>query len=231
MRIAIYQMADRGEAELNIKAAYRAVVETKADFFCLPEFFSIPADYKKRGKSLEDAWFETSVPAIESLKKASMRFKGYIIGGSVLEKCEDRYYNTCFVFRDGEIVAKYRKINLTDWEASIGISPGNETVSVKTKFGRFGVLICADCLNEKIVDRVARENDLIFLPISITNPAHAKVEGHPVSEKIARKYGVVVVKTSRIAYGVGVKSAVVKPDGIALEARNCCEEELILAYI
>ncbi len=231
MRVAIYQMMDRGDAALNINAVHESIINTNADVFCLPEYFSIPADYKKRDKTLEDAWRETSLPAIEMLREVSREFGGYIIGGSVVEKYKGNYYNTCFIFKNGEIVAKYRKINLVEEEIKMGISPGNKTISVKTTFGKFGVLICADCLNDKTVEEVAKRNDFIFLPISLTDPTHPKVEGHPVSERIAREFGVTVIKISRVAFGLGAKSAIVTPKGVVWEAKKCCEEELILAEI
>ena len=49
MKLAVYQMEDRGEARLNIEQAYHSIVNTGADFFALPEFFSIPeGDFKKK---------------------------------------------------------------------------------------------------------------------------------------------------------------------------------------
>ena len=220
-------MRDRKNIRSNIDAVYSKIINTKADFFCLPEYFPIPSNYKDY-KNVEDAWMEISQPTIKMLKDASIEFNGYIIGGSIVEKDENRYYNTCFIFKDGKIVAKYRKINIVDEEIKLGISSGIDTISIKTDFGRFGVLICADCLNNEIVEKTANKNDFIFLPISLTDPNHPKVEGHPVSERIAKQYGVVVVKTSRITFeGMGVRSAVVTPKAI-YEAKTCDEELVVV---
>lgn len=231
MRIALYQMMDRGDIGENIRAACEVITKINADFVCFPEYFTIPADYKKRGKTVEDAWKEVTIPTINALQRASKKFEGYIIGGSVVEKDGDNYYNTCYVFKGGEIVAKYRKMSPIKEELEMGIKPGNNAVSVKTEFGRFGILICADCLNNSIVDMVASKNDIIFLPISLTDPSHPRVEGHPISEKIAREYGVFVIKVSRVARETGVKSVVMSPAGIVKEATSCCEEELVVADI
>ncbi|RLI77218.1 hypothetical protein DRP05_10865 [Archaeoglobales archaeon] len=226
MRVALYQMRDRKDIRLNINAAFSKITITKADFFCLPEYFPIPSDYKN-SKTVEDAWVEVSLPTIEMLKEASTKFKGYIIGGSIVEKDEGKYYNTCFVFKDGEVIAKYRKINLVDDEVKLGLSRGKDTTGIKTEFGRVGILICADCLDNDIVEKVAKKNDIVFLPISLTDPSHPKVEGHPVSERIARQYNVTVVKVSRIIDNIGVKSAVVTPMAV-YEAKSFGEELLVL---
>lgn len=219
-------MRDRRDVKLNIEAAYTKIVSTKADFFCLPEYFPIPSDYKNY-KTVEDAWLEISQPTIKMLKNASTKFGGYIVGGSIVEK-DDKYYNTCFILKDGEIIAKYRKINLVDEEIKLGISAGWNTISIKTDFGRFGVLICADCLDSKIVEKTANKNDLIFLPISLTDPSHSKVEGHPVSERVAKQFDVTIVKTSRITFdGIGVRSAVVTPE-VIYEAKTYDDELLLV---
>ncbi len=229
MRVVLYQMADRRDVAENIKAACDVLNKIKADFVCFPEYFTIPADYKKRGKTVEDAWVEVTLPTVDALRKASEDFEGYIIGGTVVEK-SDCYYNTCYVFKGGKIVAKYRKMCPIDEEVEMGIKPGNSAVSVETEFGRIGVLICADCLNSRVVDMVASKNDIVFLPISLTDPSHPRVEGHPVSERIAREYGVLVAKVSRVVGGVGVRSVVMSPEGIVAEAKSS-EEEFVIAEI
>jgi len=215
MRIALYQMRDRKDVGLNIRVACKAIVSCHADFFCLPEYFAIPADYKEY-KTVEDAWLEITLPLLESLATASVHFPGYVIAGSTVEKEGRRYYNTCYIFKDGEVVAKYRKINLVDEELALGLSPGRDVVKVKSENCTFSVLICADCLHRETVEKAVQGCDVLFLPVSMTG--RAKVEGHPVSMRIAESYGVTVVKVSRLtADGFGVRSAVVTP-GRVLEA-------------
>ncbi|AKG91736.1 putative amidohydrolase [Geoglobus ahangari] len=231
MRIALYQIEDRGSVGGNIEAARVAIRSVNADFICFPEFFTIPADYKRFGKTVEDAWREISLPTLSMIAEESLFFDGYVIGGSVVERGPDGYYNTCYIFRKGSVVGKYRKISPVEEELEMGIRPRREITVLKTEFGNIGVIICADCLSESVVDRVARKCDVLFLPISLTDPSHPKVEGHPVSERIAREYGVFVVKVSRVARNLGVKSVVMSPEGIVREASSCCREELFVVEI
>ena len=231
MRVAIYQMEDRGDPHENIKWAYEAVVKADADFFVLPEFFAIPGGDFKKDWSVEDAYREAGKPAIRMLRRASVHFPGYLIGGSVLEKDISHFYNTCFVFRKGQLVAKYRKRHPTPEERALGIKGGDEIVTFNTEFGTAGILICADVIYEGTRSEVAARSDIVFLPISLTDPTHPKVEGHPLSEKIAREFGVVVVKVSRVGTFKGKKvvskSAVITPQGLMYEAKECEELAVI----
>ncbi|MDF2957585.1 MAG: Omega-amidase YafV/Nit2 [Candidatus Alkanophagales archaeon MCA70_species_1] len=224
-------MEDRGDPHENIKWAYEAVVKADADFFVLPEFFAMPGGDFKKDWSVEDAYREAGKPAIRMLRRASVHFPGYLIGGSVIEKDISHFYNTCFVFRKGQLVAKYRKRHPTPEERALGIKGGDEIVTFNTEFGTAGILICADVIYERTRSEVAARSDIVFLPISLTDPTHPKVEGHPLSEKIAREFGVVVVKVSRVGTFKGKKvvskSAVITPQGLMYEAKECEELAVI----
>jgi len=225
VKVCIYQMEDRGSVEDNIRAACRTISKVKSDFLCLPELFAIPTNCKMPIERV----YEENKHALDEIVKASREFNGYLIAGTVIEK-DDAFYNTCYILRKGEIFAKYRKINITEEERMAGISPGKETVIFDTEFCRAGILVCADCLNDGIVKSVAMRSNVVFLPISLTSPDHPKVDGHPVSERIAKEYSVTVIKASRISLfnGVkfGVKSAVITPDGVVVEAGG--EEEEVI---
>jgi predicted amidohydrolase len=226
-------MEDRGEAAKNIEQAYHTITHSEADFFVLPEFFAIPGGDFRKQYDLESCWLDTGKPAYEMLKKASTKFEGYIIGGSILEKAPDGYYNTCYVFKNGQEVARYRKINLTDEEVRLKVTPGRESVTFDTPFGKVGLLICADCMFEKTVENAALLSSIVFLPVSLTDPNHPSVEGHPISVKIASKYGIVVVKVTRVGtFGgrkIASKSAVVAPTGVVFETDR--DDEDVLAEV
>jgi predicted amidohydrolase len=215
-------MEDRGNIKLNIESAYDSIVQTRADFFVLPEFFAIPeGDFKKK-YTPEECWLQTGKPALEMLKKASRLFDGYIIGGTVIEKGAGHYYNTCPVFKSGEFVTGHRKINLVADDLELGISPGRESTTFETPWGSVGLLICADMILKDLVRKTASNADIVFIPMSLTDPEHPKYEGHPVATKIAKDYDVIVVGVSRVSTFSGVKitskSAVVTPDEIVFDA-------------
>ncbi len=226
MRICLFQMLDRGSVEENLDSACRVIESTNADFICLPEFFAFPRGIRDVSKLCK-----ISVHVLKRISNASKRFEGYVIAGTVVE---EGYYNTCYVFKRGEVVAKYRKMNPTREEVKIGIKPGNEVTVLKTEFGRIGLMICADCLNWKTVEMVASRSDVIFLPVSLSDPNHPPVEGHPVSMRIAKSFDVVVAKVSRIGIWkgkkFGTKSVVLSKEGIIAEAKRI-DEELVFAEL
>lgn len=232
LRVCLLQVEDLGSVEGNVRHAEEMLLKAKdADFACLPEFFAIPRGYDK---SIYDAWRE-NMAAIDMLRRASERIKGYVIGGSVIEKEADRFYNTCFIFKKGELVAKYRKINLTDEEESKGLTPGKEILSLKTEYGYVTVLICADILDMDLAEKAAQGKTIVFLPISLTKPQHPKVRGHPLTEKLAKKCNTYVAKVSRIGVEgdvkFGVKSVIISPKGVVAEATSETEEEILCAEI
>jgi len=55
MKIAVYQIADAGDPDLNIAKAYEKIVNTDADFFALPEFFTMPGGDNRRPYTLQSA--------------------------------------------------------------------------------------------------------------------------------------------------------------------------------
>ncbi len=225
VKIALYQMMDRGSWRENVEAAFKVIESCRADFICLPEFFAIPISVKDPLR----AW-SISLKALDYLSRASRSFPGYVVAGSLIEKSDDEYYNTCYILKRGEVVGKYRKMRPTASELEVGIKPGCEPLKIRTEHGVIGVLICADVLHRDVVDAAASGCDILFLPISITSPGHPKVEGHPLSVRIAREYNVIIVKVSRIGVieGIkaGAKSAVITPNSV-YEVSSDEEEEVL----
>jgi predicted amidohydrolase len=234
MKIALYQMEDRGDAAINIDHAQMMISSTSADFFVLPEFFAIPGGDYKKNYTLEECWQQTGQPAIDMLKRASTKFPGYIIGGSVIEKGEDSlYFNTCFVFKQSVEITKYRKISITDEEKYLNITPGNTPVYFNTNFGKVGIIICADCCSLSISDKAASYADILFLPVSLTDPNHPPFKGHPLSQAISKKHNCIVIKATRVGTFNGEKltsiSAITTPEGTIFEAGR--KEELAIVEI
>jgi deaminated glutathione amidase len=231
MSVALFQMADYGEPEKNIARARAAVAGCDADFFVLPEFFAFPGGDNRQAYSLEEAYALAGKPALDMLTEASAGFPGYLVGGTVLEKSSVGYHNTCFVFRHGELVAGYRKVNLTQAEVGMGLLPGTEVVTFDTEWGRVGLLICLDVCGPTR-DELGPRCDIVFFPIGMSMPDHPELEGDPVSTDLAEQYGVTVVKVSRAGVFDGeplvTPSSVVTPHGIEWLASDRGEDFAIV---
>jgi predicted amidohydrolase len=228
MRLAIYQMADRGEARKNLADAYEAIVNTGADCFVLPELFALPGGDYKRDCPPAQAYMETGRPGEEMLREASLRFPGYLIGGTLIEQAPEGYYNTCYVLKQGEPLAKYRKINITQEEIDMGLIPGSDVVTFDTEWGKAGLLVCFDVVCEGTRDLVGAQSDLVFLPVGMSVPDHPVVDGYPCSGAVATKHNTVVFQVSRVGFYDGrplvTKSAVITPRGVIWEGSGEGEE-------
>ena len=153
MRVAICQMnAGGGDVRENVATATRLLDEAGAggaDLAGLPELWPLYGSYDQmRGIATPIPGPLTDVIA-EVARARSM----WIVGGSVPEAADDRVFNTsCLFDRDGEIVARYRKIHLFDVDLpgeppmreSAVFTAGEELVTHDTDMGRIGLSICYD---------------------------------------------------------------------------------------
>jgi omega-amidase len=120
-----------------------------AQLLVLPEIWNSPYATAAFGAYAETA----DGPSTTLLQSAARKHNVWIIGGSIPEVEQEKYYNTCFVVNpQGNIVAKHRKVHLFDihvpgkitFYESETLSPGN-TVTTFDAFGTtFGIGICYD---------------------------------------------------------------------------------------
>lgn len=88
-------------------------------------------------------------PAIERLGARCRRHGMHLVAGSIMEKEGDKFYNTVALLgTDGQVIGKYRKINVLDWppkrEISRGVAEGEDIPIFETSLGRIGILTGAD---------------------------------------------------------------------------------------
>ena len=177
-------------ARLNIEKA----VESKSDIIVLPECFVCEYDVKIFEENSECITpnINESSPAANMLLNSSKRFPDvYIFGGSIIEKEFEvdttfKLYNTCLVFHQGKLIAKYRKNNLykiTMKEHSFSegdvLTAGHKPTIVDTVYGKIGIGICYDIRFPELA-KYYQENDcqVIIYPGSfntITGPRHWKI--------------------------------------------------------
>ena len=138
-----------------------------AQIIVLPECFIGPYDINEFSNIAETINDSTSY---NMLKKASEDYKDiYIFGGTIIEKENDKLYNTCFVFKNGELLDFYRKLNLykIDMEEhsfSEGdvLTRGDKPTIIKTHFGNIGIGICYDLRFPELA-KYYRDNNCIMI--------------------------------------------------------------------
>lgn len=168
-------------AESFIKKAATA----GADLVLLPEMFCCPYQNKNfplyAQREGEEIWLELSRMAREQ--------NLILAAGSIPERDDDgKIYNTAYVFdRQGQQIAKHRKMHLFDIDVSGGMSfresdtltAGNSITTFDTEFGVMGLCICYDFrfpeLSRLMAERGAK---VILVPAAFnmtTGPAHWEI--------------------------------------------------------
>ncbi len=169
-KVAVGQIDIRlGDKDTNLKkAAEIASIASKlgADFICLPEYFSTGYVFELGGELAE------SVPGYVVDKLGTIAEEnGIYIVASILEKEDDKFYNTAvLVGDDGRLLTKYRKIHLFLEEQDY-IAHGSEYAVVDTKFGKVGLMICYDAAFPEVARWLSLQCvDVIFMPANWPEP-------------------------------------------------------------
>lgn len=137
-----------GNKELNLKKVEHFIKkysDKKLDLVVLPENFSTGADFVNFQKTSENKFGGSTIAKICEF---AQKYKTNIVAGTVIEKDGDKFYNTAFVVnREGEIVAKYRKIHLYNYlggNEGDFVDVGEDEVVIDLDFGKIGLGICFD---------------------------------------------------------------------------------------
>jgi len=155
--VALFQKKSDGVFDLD---KIERMVGKGFDFVCLPEYCFIPDEAKSQ---LETA--KNLKRNLEILANLSKRLETTLIGGSMVEEENGTFYNVGYIFEEGRVIGKYRKVNLYHREAGKGISAGNEYTVFEVKGIRVGILICADVLFPESYRKLAELNpDIVFVP-------------------------------------------------------------------
>jgi predicted amidohydrolase len=120
------------------------------------------------------------------------------------EKDSGQLYDSALLIDDeGRIVLKHRKMNLLAWLMTPPYSAGQEVRVIQTRFGRIGMLICADTHVESILLRMRDlRPDLVLVPYGYAAqesawPGHGK-ELERVVSNAARVIDAPVVGTNLV---------------------------------
>lgn len=148
--LAIQLESAIGDLELNINTVENLLVANlnkfpDSDFVFLPEVWTIGwhcLSFPGSAETLLDS------KAVKMLQNVAKNFKVNIIGGSFIEKKENKLFNTCPVInREGEIVCTYNKNHLFSYYGdSEGdyITKGSNPIIVELDNIKLGLSICYD---------------------------------------------------------------------------------------
>ena len=135
------------------------------------------------------------------LGEVAKKWNMYIVA-ALGEREGTAVYNTAVLIdRTGEIIGKYRKIQLPREEIEAGVTPGNAFPVFDTDFGRIGMMICWDVQYAEPARALAVQGaEIIFLPIwggnetltkarAIENQVHVVSCGYSIASTIYDPWG------------------------------------------
>jgi omega-amidase len=205
----------------------------RADFVCLPEHYPLAKeilDLPQAAARLEQRK--------AYLSELSRELPAVVIGGTLTERVENGFYNTCYVFDHGAEAGFYRKVHPTAGEVARGVLSGSEFKIFNLRGLKIGVLICADVLNIRSFEELSSLGcQITFIPT-----ASPYREGESVEEKFerdrwiflegARKLGCPVVKTCGVGTTFGHRiqgrSLIATPEKIVARAEPHQEDQSLL---
>jgi predicted amidohydrolase len=193
-----------GDRSGNFVRIENAIAEAKskgAELICFPEATML-------GWLNSDAHTRACIipgPDSEQICELAKKYGTYLCIG--LEEFEmGRLFNSALLIDDrGQILLKYRQVNIPQKLMSPPYTAGNESdiATVNTKFGKIGLLICADTHREDILDRMAAlKPNLLLVPYGYAEeeqnwPSHSE-EFHKVVTETAKRTGAAVIGTNPV---------------------------------
>ncbi len=235
MKVSILHMGIRTNIENNLLAAKKAVRKAskeKPAIIALPEYFTVPNCMANFTDALEIS-SETCNKTLDFLQSISLEIGNiYLLGGTVLQEEFGKFYNTSTLWRNGELLAKYKKNNPIEAEIKAGVSRGTQPVVIDTDVGKIGLIVCADTFDPTLVKRIAQMGvEILSLPVAAMG-THPAVKGHPLTEAIARDYGLFILKVGNVSSNMrGGRSALIAPWGILGEVSDAVEDSVLTAEL
>ncbi|MBL4716538.1 MAG: carbon-nitrogen hydrolase family protein [Bacteroidia bacterium] len=242
-------LVEGGEPERNLGRAVEMIKEAKekgCNLILLPECLDLVWCHPSaKTKSLP-------IPGkfSEVLTNSAKENNIYVVAG-LIERSNDDVYNTALMINpNGEIISKYRKINVLEAVQDI-YSIGNSLSVIDTPFGKVGLNICADNYADSlhIGHCLAKMGaQIIFSPSSWTVDYSITDSEDLYGDKwikpysvLAKLYDLVIVSATSVGYivggvyegkkSVGCSLAVNKDGVIARGANNEVAGELIIVDI
>ena len=242
-------LVEGGEPERNLKRAGK-MLEDAAEKSCRLVLLPECLDFAWTHPSAKTEAQPIPGPYSDILCKLAKTYNLYLCAG-LTERSEDKVYNTAiFISPEGNILLKYRKINVLTVAQDI-YSIGQTLSVVKTPFGVIGVNICSDNYIDSldIGHTLARMGAQIILSPSSWTVDYSIVEGDILYGKkwlkpyqtLAVAHDLIVVSATAVGVIVGGVyegkkmvgcSLAVNKDGIVAEGKyNEFTGQLVIADI
>ena len=154
----------------------------------------------------------------------------YLLGGTVLEEDNGKYYNTSTLWRNGKLLAKYKKISPIKAELEAGVAKGSTPIVLDTDLGKLGMIVCADSFDPSLVKMLQLWEQKLsrypWLPWEPTNSCQRS----PLNSGNCTDYGLFILKVGNVCSNMrGGRSAIIAPWGILGEVTDAPEDSILTA--
>ena len=203
IKLALCQMNVVDSKEKNLNKASSMIIDAvgkNVDFIVLPEMFNCPYSNEK---FIEYAEEEKTSETLLEMSKLACKNNVYILAGSIPEKDGNNLFNTSYLFnRNGEIIAKHRKMHLFDidvkgkitFKESDVLTEGDEFTIADTEFGKIGIGICYDIRFPELARIMAQEGaSILFYPGAFNKDSSYHSFGHSI---ITNPWGDIIAEAS-----------------------------------
>ena len=134
-------------------------VTSAADLIVFPEDFLVgPLNGRDDLADFDQSY-------VKHFQQLASQYHIDIVPGSIIEGDESGLYNTAYyIDRSGDILGRYRKVNLWLPERSY-VTPGNDITVFATRFGKVGLIICWDLMFPEIFRAMVKEGvEIVICP-------------------------------------------------------------------
>lgn len=136
------------------------ILKQRPDYVCLSEYCLIDGtvtDYQQAAYRYSEY--------LTYFRKLSSELSACLIAGSLVEREDDRLYNTSYVIDRGTVLGAYRKRYPVPGELQRGISSGSRPLTLTVDDIRIGVLICGDVFYPELYSEMGQAGvDIVFVP-------------------------------------------------------------------
>ncbi|MGD8499354.1 MAG: carbon-nitrogen hydrolase family protein [Phycisphaerales bacterium] len=190
---------DRRGNFVRIENAVSHAKDAGADIACFPEAVIlgwVNSDAHERGHSIPG-------PGSDHLCELARDYDTHLCAGLAEKDGSDLYDSAVLIDNNGQILLRHRKINLLAELMEPPYTPGEDINAVETRYGKIGLLICADTHKSEILERMAAlRPDLLLVPYGYAAeenewPGHGK-ELEKVVRNTAQKTAAWVVGTNLV---------------------------------
>ena len=231
-----------GDREGNLTRIKNTLQKLKnVDIACFPEC-SLLGWVNPEAHLLADG-----IPGIDSdmICKFAKTYGTMIAIGLAEKEGEKLYDSVILTDNEGNILLKHRKINLLSRLMSPPYTPGDTVSVIDTKYGRIGLLICADTFRKDLLQQMKEKKpDILIIPYGWAEkkekwPRHGKRLERLV-KTVAKNLNVYVVGTDLVGeithgpwtgYVYGGQSVIVNSIGKLLAVGKDREPDIIIQEI